>query len=88
MVDRELEELARDLDRRCRLRGQFVLGGLELGGIPLATMLSGRRGLPTRGWLASGQGLVGSPGLHPCRIRRAGSQVRQGKPAEHCAQDR
>lgn len=86
MVDRDLEDLARDLDRRCRLRGQFVLrsgqvsdeyfdkylfesdplllrrvvdlmvdrippgtemlGGLELGGIPLATMLSSRTGLP------------------------------------------
>lgn len=87
MVDSELMQLAQDLDRCCRLRGEFVLrsgktsdqyfdkylfesdprllrrvvermvdrippgthmlGGLELGGIPLATMLSHRTGLPT-----------------------------------------
>jgi orotate phosphoribosyltransferase len=87
VVDRELTELARDLDRTCRLHGKFVLrsgqssdeyfdkylfesdpqllrrvvermvdlvppgtqmlGGLELGGIPLATMLSSRTGLST-----------------------------------------
>lgn len=87
MADGELMELARDLDRCCRLHGEFVLrsgqtsdqyfdkylfesdpkllqrvvermvdrippgtqmlGGLELGGIPLATMLSHRSGLPT-----------------------------------------
>ena len=85
-MDGELEELARDLNRCCRLRGEFVLrsgqtsdeyfdkylfesdpellgrvvdrmvdrippgtqmlGGLELGGIPLATLLSSRTGLP------------------------------------------
>lgn len=87
MVDSELVRLARDLDARCRLRGDFVLrsgqrateyfdkylfesdpqllrrvaeqmierippgtemlGGLELGGIPLATMLSSATGLPS-----------------------------------------
>jgi orotate phosphoribosyltransferase len=87
MADSELTELARDLDARCRLRGQFVLrsgqvsdtyfdkylleadprllarvaarmaalipdgthllGGLELGGIPLATAVSQLTGLPT-----------------------------------------
>lgn len=87
MVDSELMSLARELDARCRLTGDFVLrsgqrateyfdkylfesdppllrrvvqqmahripqgtemlGGLELGGIPLATMLSSLTGLPT-----------------------------------------
>ncbi len=86
MADQELIQLARDLDTRCRLRGEFVLrsgqvasgyfdkylfeadprllgrvaaqmarllpadtqllGGLELGGVPLATALSQLTGLP------------------------------------------
>jgi orotate phosphoribosyltransferase len=86
MADPELTELARDIDARCRLRGQFVLrsgqvsdtyfdkylfetdprllarvaarlavlvpddtqllGGLELGGVPLATTVSQLTGLP------------------------------------------
>jgi orotate phosphoribosyltransferase len=84
--DSDLVQLARDVDARCRLRGQFtlrsgqvsgeyfdkylfesdpvllrrvvarmaalipagtdLLGGLELGGVPLATVLSGDTGLP------------------------------------------
>jgi len=84
--DRDLVQLARDVDARCRLRGQFtlrsgqvsgeyfdkylfesdpvllrrvvarmaalvpagtdLLGGLELGGVPLATVLSGDTGIP------------------------------------------
>jgi orotate phosphoribosyltransferase len=86
MADPELMQLARDVDTRCRLRGEFVLrsgqvaseyfdkylfeadprllsrvtarmarllppdtqllGGLELGGVPLATALSQLTGLP------------------------------------------
>ncbi|HXZ64619.1 MAG TPA: orotate phosphoribosyltransferase [Streptosporangiaceae bacterium] len=86
MADTELIQLARDVDARCRLRGEFVLrsgqvaheyfdkylleadprllhriatqmarllpadtqllGGLELGGVPLATALSQLTGLP------------------------------------------
>jgi orotate phosphoribosyltransferase len=86
-MDPDLLQLARDLDSRCRLRGEFVLrsgevaseyfdkylfeadpallgrvaarmarllpadtqliGGLELGGVPLATALSQLTGLPT-----------------------------------------
>lgn len=86
-MDPELEDLARDIDTRCRLNGQFtlrsgqpaqtyfdkylfesdpvllervvrrmvdlvpanvdMLGGLELGGVPLATLLSHMTGLPT-----------------------------------------
>ncbi len=86
MADPELTQLARDIDTRCRLRGEFVLrsgqvaseyfdkylfeadprllgrvaarmalllpadtqllGGLELGGVPLATALSQLTGLP------------------------------------------
>ena len=86
MTDPELMQLARDVDRRCRLRGEFVLrsgqlaseyfdkylfeadprllgrvaarmarllpadtqllGGLELGGVPIATALSQLTGLP------------------------------------------
>lgn len=86
MADSELTQLARDIDARCRLRGEFVLrsgtitdeyfdkylfeadprllgrvaermaalvpartqflGGLELGGVPLATALSQQTGLP------------------------------------------
>ena len=86
MADPELMQLARDVDARCRLRGEFVLrsgqtaseyfdkylfeadprllgrvaarmarllpadtqllGGLELGGVPLATTLSQLTGLP------------------------------------------
>ena len=86
MADAELTQLARDIDARCRLRGEFVLrsgqiateyfdkylfeadpkllgrvaslmaarlppdtevlGGLELGGVPLATALSQQTGLP------------------------------------------
>lgn len=86
MADQELTQLARDVDARCRLRGEFVLrsgqmaseyfdkylfeadplllgrvaarmarllptdtqllGGLELGGVPLATALSQLTGLP------------------------------------------
>jgi orotate phosphoribosyltransferase len=86
MADQELIQLARDVDTRCRLRGEFVLrsgqvaseyfdkylfeadprllgrvtarmarlvppdtqllGGLELGGVPLATALSQLTGLP------------------------------------------
>ena len=85
-MDPELEDLARDIDVRCRLDGQFtlrsgqsantyfdkylfesdpvlvervvrrmadliptnvdMLGGLELGGVPLATLLSHLTGLP------------------------------------------
>jgi orotate phosphoribosyltransferase len=85
-VDADLLQLARDVDSRCRLRGEFVLrsgevaseyfdkylieadpalldrvatrmarllpadtqllGGLELGGVPLATVLSQLTGLP------------------------------------------
>ena len=85
-MDLELEDLARDIDARCRLIGQFtlrlgqtadtyfdkylfesdpvlvervvrrmadlvpadvdLLGGLELGGVPLATLLSHITGLP------------------------------------------
>jgi orotate phosphoribosyltransferase len=84
--DSDLVQLARDVDARCRLRGQFtlrsgkvsseyfdkylfesdpvllrrvvqqmavlvpagtdLLGGLELGGVPLATLLSGVTGMP------------------------------------------
>lgn len=87
MTDRGLVELARDVDARCRIHGEFVLrsgqvaqeyfdkylfetepallrrvadrmvdlvpsstellGGLELGGVPLATMLSSLTGIPT-----------------------------------------
>jgi orotate phosphoribosyltransferase len=86
MLDAELTQLARDIDTRCRLRGEFVLrsgqiageyfdkylfeadprllsrvaermaallpagtqllGGLELGGVPLATAVSMQTGLP------------------------------------------
>jgi orotate phosphoribosyltransferase len=86
MADPELMQLARDVDTRCRLRGEFVLrtgqlaseyfdkylfeadprllgrvaarmahllptdtqliGGLELGGVPIATALSQLTGLP------------------------------------------
>lgn len=86
MTDRELKQLARDVDARCRLHGEFLLrsgtvadeyfdkylfesdpallrrvvermvalvpaktdmlGGLELGGIPIVTMLSSATGLP------------------------------------------
>lgn len=86
-MDPDLENLARDIDARCRLNGQFtlrsgqnantyfdkylfesdpvllervvrrmvelvpanvdMLGGLELGGVPLATLLSHMTGLPT-----------------------------------------
>lgn len=86
-MDSELEDLARDIDTRCRLSGQFtlrsgqtaqtyfdkylfesdpvllervvrrmvdlvpanvdMLGGLELGGVPLATLLSHKTGLPS-----------------------------------------
>jgi orotate phosphoribosyltransferase len=86
VADVELAQLARDIDARCRLRGEFVLrsgqvageyfdkylfeadpqllsrvaermaallppgtevlGGLELGGVPLATALSLQTGLP------------------------------------------
>jgi orotate phosphoribosyltransferase len=86
MADAELTQLARDIDARCRLRGEFVLrsgqvaseyfdkylfeadprllsrvtarmarllpadtqllGGLELGGVPIATALSQQTGLP------------------------------------------
>lgn len=86
VADAELAQLARDIDARCRLRGEFVLrsgriageyfdkylfeadpqllgrvaermaallppgtqllGGLELGGVPLATTLSLQTGLP------------------------------------------
>lgn len=86
MADPELTQLARDIDARCRLSGEFVLrsgqvaaeyfdkylfeadpellgrvarqmaarlpagtqvlGGLELGGVPLATVLSQLTGLP------------------------------------------
>jgi orotate phosphoribosyltransferase len=86
MTDRELQQLARDVDARCRLHGEFLLrsgtvageyfdkylfesdpallrrvvermvalvpantdmlGGLELGGIPIVTMLSSATGLP------------------------------------------
>jgi orotate phosphoribosyltransferase len=86
-MDLELEDLARDIDDRCRLNGQFtlrsgqtahmyfdkylfesdpvllervvqrmvdlvpanvdMLGGLELGGVPLTTLLSHMTGLPT-----------------------------------------
>lgn len=86
-MDPELEDLARDIDTRCRLSGQFTLrsgqtaqtyfdkylfesdpvllervvrrmvdlvpanvdtlGGLELGGVPLATLLSHKTGLPS-----------------------------------------
>ena|SRR6266540_5433388 len=86
MSDRELVDLARDVDARCRLHGEFVLrsgtvaheyfdkylfeadpvllrrvvdrmvalvppgtemlGGLELGGVPLATILSSMTGIP------------------------------------------
>ena len=86
-MDPELEDLARDIDARCRLDGQFtlrsgqtastyfdkylfesdpvliervvrrmvdlvpadvdMLGGLELGGVPLTTLLSHMTGLPT-----------------------------------------
>ena len=85
-MDPELEDLARDIDARCRLKGQFtlrsgqtantyfdkylfesdpvlvervvrrmadlvpanvdMLGGLELGGVPLVTLLSHMTGLP------------------------------------------
>ncbi len=85
-MDEELQNLARDVDRKCRLTGTFelrsgitateyfdkylfetdpallrrivermvplipdqteVLGGLEMGGIPLVTMLSQETGLP------------------------------------------
>lgn len=87
MPDAQLEDLARDIDAVCRLKGSFtlrsgqtadeyfdkylfesdpalllriatrmvdllpgdadVLAGLELGGVPLATMLSRESGLPT-----------------------------------------
>ncbi|MFC0435507.1 orotate phosphoribosyltransferase [Kutzneria buriramensis] len=87
MPDADLLDLARDIDRCCRLRGSFTLrsgtvateyfdkylfeadpvllrriaermtalipddaqalGGLELGGVPLATMISQLTGLPT-----------------------------------------
>lgn len=83
----DLEQLAHDIDARCRIRGSFtlrsgtttdeyfdkyrfegdplllrriaetmvpllpadtqILGGLELGGVPIATMLSALTGLPT-----------------------------------------
>ena len=86
MADPELERLARDIDARCRLHGEFtlrsgqvvteyfdkylfegdpvllqrvvarmkdlvptdtdLLGGLELGGVPLATLLSSVTGIP------------------------------------------
>jgi len=86
MTDGDLSQLARDIDRRCRLRGTFVLrsgqvtgdyfdkylfegdplllrrvaermvtlvpggtdllGGLELGGVPIATMLGQLTALP------------------------------------------
>ncbi len=86
MTDRELQQLARDVDARCRLHGEFLLrsgtvageyfdkylfesdpallrrvvermvalvpantdmlGGPELGGIPIVTMLSSATGLP------------------------------------------
>lgn len=86
MTDHDLAVLARDIDARCRLQGEFtlrsgrvseeyfdkylfegdpallrrvatamldlippdteVLGGLELGGVPLATVASGLTGLP------------------------------------------
>jgi orotate phosphoribosyltransferase len=86
MTDRDLSQLARDIDSRCRLRGRFVLrsgqvtaeyfdkylfegdplllqrvaarmvtlvpagtdllGGLELGGVPIATVLSQLTGVP------------------------------------------
>jgi len=86
VAESELTQLARDIDERCRLRGEFVLrsgqftdeyfdkylfeadprllgrvadqmaalvpsgtqllGGLELGGVPLATAVSQRTGLP------------------------------------------
>lgn len=86
MSDSDLVQLARDVDARCRLRGEFtlrsgilageyfdkylfesdpvllrrvvdqmttlvpagvdLLGGLELGGVPLATLLSSATGIP------------------------------------------